>query len=75
MAQLIARSVWDREVEGLSPFTPTKENDHHYDGLFLWSELDSNLRLFVEYKNSRRFGVVREVKKCLHFFKSERKRL
>ena len=23
MAQLIARSVWDREVEGLSPFTPT----------------------------------------------------
>lgn len=28
VAQLIARSVWDREVEGLSPFTPTKENDH-----------------------------------------------
>ena len=25
MAQLIARSVWDREVEGLSPFTPTIE--------------------------------------------------
>ena len=24
VAQLIARSVWDREVEGLSPFTPTK---------------------------------------------------
>ena len=24
MAQLIARAVWDREVEGLSPFTPTK---------------------------------------------------
>jgi hypothetical protein len=23
VAQLIARSVWDREVEGLSPFTPT----------------------------------------------------
>lgn len=25
VAQLIARSVWDREVEGLSPFTPTIE--------------------------------------------------
>jgi hypothetical protein len=24
VAQLIARPVWDREVEGLSPFTPTK---------------------------------------------------
>ena len=24
VAQLIARAVWDREVEGLSPFTPTK---------------------------------------------------
>ncbi len=23
VAQLIARAVWDREVEGLSPFTPT----------------------------------------------------
>ena len=23
VAQLIARPVWDREVEGLSPFTPT----------------------------------------------------
>jgi len=21
----------------LSPFTPTKENDHRNDGLFLWS--------------------------------------
>jgi muramidase (phage lysozyme) len=29
VAQLIARSVWDREVEGLSPFTPTKINGHH----------------------------------------------
>ena len=28
MAQLIARSVWDREVEGLSPFTPTTQSDH-----------------------------------------------
>lgn len=27
-----------------------------YVGLFLWTALDSNLRLFVEYKNSRRFG-------------------
>ncbi len=25
VAQLIARPVWDREVEGLSPFTPTIE--------------------------------------------------
>jgi hypothetical protein len=25
VAQLIARAVWDREVEGLSPFTPTIE--------------------------------------------------
>ena len=25
VAQLIARSVWDREVEGLSPFTPTNK--------------------------------------------------
>ena len=25
VAQLIARAVWDREVEGLSPFTPTKK--------------------------------------------------
>ena len=26
VAQLIARSVWDREVEGLSPFTPTMKD-------------------------------------------------
>ena len=25
MAQLVARAVWDREVEGSSPFTPTIE--------------------------------------------------
>ncbi len=24
VAQLVARAVWDREVEGSSPFTPTK---------------------------------------------------
>jgi hypothetical protein len=23
VAQLVARAVWDREVEGSSPFTPT----------------------------------------------------
>ena len=35
VAQLIARSVWDREVEGLSPFTPTIEKDLPCVGLFL----------------------------------------
>jgi hypothetical protein len=35
VAQLIARSVWDREVEGLSPFTPTKKKSVHLDGFFL----------------------------------------
>ena len=34
MAQLIARSVWDREVEGLSPFTPTKVKRPSKDGRF-----------------------------------------
>ena len=28
VAQLVARAVWDREVEGSSPFTPTKKNFH-----------------------------------------------
>ena len=28
VAQLIARAVWDREVEGLSPFTPTTQENH-----------------------------------------------
>jgi hypothetical protein len=35
VAQLIARSVWDREVEGLSPFTPTKKKPVHLDRFFL----------------------------------------
>lgn len=26
VAQLVARAVWDREVEGSSPFTPTKKD-------------------------------------------------
>ena len=26
VAQLVARAVWDREVEGSSPFTPTIKN-------------------------------------------------
>ena len=30
VAQLIARSVWDREVEGLSPFTPTIVKAHAF---------------------------------------------
>ncbi len=35
VAQLIARAVWDREVEGLSPFTPTKKKSVQMDGFFL----------------------------------------
>ena len=35
MAQLIARSVWDREAEGLSPFTPTKINNRPSGWLFI----------------------------------------
>ena len=34
VAQLIARSVWDREVEGLSPFTPTIEKIRHSCRIF-----------------------------------------
>lgn len=36
VAQLIARSVWDREVEGLSPFTPTKKKSVQMDRFFLY---------------------------------------
>ena len=37
VAQLIARAVWDREVEGLSPFTPTKKISVHLGGyFFVW---------------------------------------
>ena len=36
VAQLIARSVWDREVEGLSPFTPTKKRVEPCARLFSW---------------------------------------
>jgi hypothetical protein len=39
VAQLIARSVWDREVEGLSPFTPTIEKIRLHVGFFLWIEM------------------------------------
>ncbi len=34
VAQLVARAVWDREVEGSSPFTPTKEKRLHLCSLF-----------------------------------------
>ena len=34
VAQLIARSVWDREVEGLSPFTPTIEKRRPWMAFF-----------------------------------------
>ena len=55
VAQLIARSVWDREVEGLSPFTPTKKRSVHLGGFFLaFGRRDLNLRL-LQSKNSRRF--------------------
>jgi hypothetical protein len=30
----LARAVWDREVEGSSPFTPTKKKRLSVDGLF-----------------------------------------
>ena len=62
VAQLIARSVWDREVEGLSPFTPTKKRSVHLGGFFLaFVRRDSNFRLFVEHKSSRSFGETNEV--------------
>jgi hypothetical protein len=32
---LIARSVWDREVEGLSPFTPTNKDNHFIVIIFI----------------------------------------
>ena len=41
VAQLIARSVWDREVEGLSPFTPTKQTVHHLVGFLFGLRLSS----------------------------------
>ena len=28
MAQLVARAVWDREVAGSNPVSPTKKNYH-----------------------------------------------
>lgn len=34
VAQLVARAVWDREVEGSSPFTPTIEKRPSLDGRF-----------------------------------------
>ena len=33
VAQLVARAVWDREVEGSSPFTPTKFARPRYRGV------------------------------------------
>ena len=67
MAQLIARSVWDREVEGLSPFTPTMKSAVHLGGFFhTWAE-DSNLRpkvLHSKRLRGRRFdneGLLAEV--------------
>jgi hypothetical protein len=57
VAQLIARSVWDREVEGLSPFTPTKENESSNGWLFFFAGAqDTVLRLGCVADNSRRFA-------------------
>ena len=58
VAQLIARSVWDREVEGLSPFTPTNKKSVQLDRFFLVLFIDINFRLFA--KNSRRLGTAIE---------------
>jgi hypothetical protein len=35
VAQLVARAVWDREVEGSSPFTPTTIKRLAFVGLFI----------------------------------------
>ena len=34
VAQLVARAVWDREVEGSSPFTPTNQKESLYGDSF-----------------------------------------
>ena len=39
VAQLVARAVWDREVEGSSPFTPTMKKRLSLDSLFFMAEL------------------------------------
>ncbi len=60
MAQLVARLVWDQEVEGSSPFTPTKEKWPSSDGLF--SLLDDRTGFFdlaSEAGVGRRFGRAR----------------
>ena len=69
MAQLIARAVWDREVEGLSPFTPTTEKRPSLDGRFSVAlECPQTFDFFAPAKNSRRFGVASEAWKSTKYF-------
>ena len=49
VAQLIARSVWDREVEGLSPFTPTNKKDYVRVVSFIYF----TLKLYFAYSIAR----------------------
>lgn len=43
----LARAVWDREVEGSSPFTPTIETGTSCDVLFLNFDLFYSLALLI----------------------------
>lgn len=62
MAQLVARAVWDREVEGSSPFTPTKKRPVRLGRFFLTLGEDG-LRTFdpnfAQQKNQR-FNAMNE---------------
>ena len=54
---MIARAVWDREVEGLSPFTPTIEKDHRKMVFFYGPRRETQtFDFYALAENSRRFG-------------------
>jgi hypothetical protein len=68
VAQLVARAVWDREVEGSSPFTPTKKRSVHLGGFFLaFGGKDLNLRLFRKAKNKSKVRVAIKMKNVYMF--------
>jgi hypothetical protein len=72
VAQLIARPVWDREVEGLSPFTPTKEKRLSLDSLFSLAWLaDSNLRV-LQSKTKKVWRSEYSQKKHVSIFSGKR---
>ena len=60
VAQLVARAVWDREVESSSLFTPTKKNPVHLGRFFLAVRLRFELETFADKQNSRKFGAAKK---------------